>query len=503
MRFVSLLTAFLVIVGLYLLLFERDRVLEFAGATPPPDATDQPTTQSAPADDTATPATDGPVSVVALNSTARKIDSAVVLHGRTEAARQVVVKSEAAGQVISEPLPKGSRVAAGQVLCRLDPGTSEAALREARARLTEALARIPEAQARVTEAQARIPAARAALTQAEAQVAAAEAALADARARIPAAQARVDEARARLSEAELNYNAAIRLKEGGFASDTRVANAEAGLKSARAAVESALSQLQGTRAGVQSAEAQLAGARAAVQSAQSQIESATAGVQSAESGVQNARAGVQAAEARVASAEQAIENLTITAPFAGLLQADTAELGSLLQPGAPCATIVQMDPIRLVGFVPEARIDRVREGITAGGRLNDGRELVGTVTYVARVSDPMTRTFRVDIEVANPDVAVLDGLTVEMAIPTEGRMAHLLPQSALTLDDDGVLGVRVVEPASDGPPVARFLPVELIRDTRQGVWVAGLPDQVAVIVVGQDYVTDGVPLDPAYREPET
>jgi multidrug efflux system membrane fusion protein len=46
----------------------------------------------------------------------------------------------------------------------------------------------------------------------------------------------------------------------------------------------------------------------------------------------------------------------------------------------------------------------------------------------------------------------------------------------------------------------RFAPVTLIRDTMQGVWVAGLPHQTDVIVVGQEFVTDGVIVDPTYTE---
>ena len=236
-----------------------------------------------------------------------------------------------------------------------------------------------------------------------------------------------------------------------------------------------------------------------METAKSQVEAARAGVQSARSGVENARAGVQSAEARIASVERDIENLTITAPFAGLLESDAAELGSLLQPGSPCATVVRLDPIRLVGFVSELEVSRIHTGTPAGGRLSDGREVAGTVTFVGRVSDPMTRTFRVEIEAANPGLAISGGLSAEMLIPSDGRLAHLLPLDALTLDDAGILGVRLVD---DGNRAA-FAPVELIRDALEGVWVAGLPEEAAVIVVGQNYVTDGVALEVAWRESGT
>lgn len=243
------------------------------------------------------------------------------------------------------------------------------------------------------------------------------------------------EAEARLAEAQLNLRAAEQLSQGGFASETRAAAA---------------------------------------------------------------RAAFQAAEAMVEAARREIDRLSIRAPFAGVLEADSAETGSLLQPGALCATVMQLDPIRLVGFVPEAEVDRVSLGAMAAGRLVTGREIVGQVTFVARSADDRTRTFRVEVEVPNRDLAIRDGQTAEILIAAQGTSAHLLPASALTLDDRGRLGLRLVDRSGEGP-VARFSPVTIVRDTAQGVWLAGLPDAAEVIVVGQEYVTDGTPLTVTLR----
>ncbi len=48
------------------------------------------------------------------------------------------------------------------------------------------------------------------------------------------------------------------------------------------------------------------------------------------------------------------------------------------------------------------------------------------------------------------------------------------------------IGVKLVENS-----VVRFVPVALVADDKDGVWVAGLPDEATVITVGQDYVKDG------------
>ncbi|MEM8803529.1 MAG: efflux RND transporter periplasmic adaptor subunit, partial [Pseudomonadota bacterium] len=155
----------------------------------------------------------------------------------------------------------------------------------------------------------------------------------------------------------------------------------------------------------------------------------------------------------------------------------------------------QLDTIKLVGFIPETLVDRVEIGSVAGARLSSGREVTGKVTFISRSADMNTRTFRVDVEVENADLSIRDGQTAEIAIQSDGEIAHLLPQSALTLDNDGVLGVRTVVDEAAG-----FTPVNVIRDTTGGIWVGGLEDSVEVIVVGQEFVTDGVPVAVTYRE---
>ncbi|WP_298357111.1 efflux RND transporter periplasmic adaptor subunit [uncultured Litoreibacter sp.] len=425
MRPTPIIIAIIVASALYMLVFERDRLLSFAASDTEEVAPQE--TVEAEAEPAAEDATSDirVVSVVALKSQATQIDSAVLVRGRTEAARQIEVRAETSGLVESEPLRKGSYVEAGQLMCEIDPGTRLTALAEAEARVPEAQSRIPEAQARVPEAEGRLA-----------------------------------EARARLEEALINDNAAQKLSEDGFASETRVA-----------------------------------GTRATVSAARASVQAAVAGLEAAKAGIESARAGVRSAEASVASARKEIDRLDVKAPFSGLLETDTAELGALLQPGSPCATIIQLDPIKLVGFVPENEVAKITTGAMAGARLVSGREVAGRVTFLSRSSDPETRTFRVEVQVPNPDLQIRDGQTAEIIIASEGKTAHLIPASAMTLNDEGTLGVRL---AVDGK--AQFAPVTILRDTVDGMWVDGLAEQADIIVVGQEYVIDNVAIDVTYQE---
>ena len=75
-------------------------------------------------------------------------------------------------------------------------------------------------------------------------------------------------------------------------------------------------------------------------------------------------------------------------------------------------------------------------------------------------------------------------------------MAHVLAASTLTLNDDGTLGVRIIDAESK----AQFVPVTILRDAPEGVYLTGLPEQADVITVGQEFVTDGVPVAPSFEE---
>ena len=199
-----------------------------------------------------------------------------------------------------------------------------------------------------------------------------------------------------------------------------------------------------------------------------------------------ADASLAAARAEVERMELDITRTVIAAPFDGILETDSAEPGSLLQPGALCATLLDLDPARIVGFAPERVIDSFTVGTPARATLATGHQVAGNISFVARSAESRTRTFRIEITVPNPDGRVRDGLGAEILVAVRHPGAHRVPQSALTLSSEGDIGLRTVVEGR-----ARFAAVQLLRDDSNGVWVSGLPTHTEVIVVGQEFVTDG------------
>ncbi len=256
----------------------------------------------------------------------------------------------------------------------------------------------------------------------------------------------------------------------------------------------------GTRnAALEQAQAALAQAESALLKAQNDFntnaslrERGIASPNSAEAfaaALKSAEANLSAAQVQLDQRRDDLEHTRLTAAAAGVVQRPVANVGDLIGVGGSCARIVQLDPMRFVGAVPQAFIQHARTGLKANIRTITGQTAEGEITYIAVTADEATRSYDVEIEFANPGGTILDRMSAEAHITLGQVPAHLLPQSALTLGEDGALGVQLV---IDGH--AEFHAVTILNDALDGIWVSGLPAQAEVIVIGQEYVVDGQPV---------
>ncbi len=203
--------------------------------------------------------------------------------------------------------------------------------------------------------------------------------------------------------------------------------------------------------------------------------------------VATVRAQLDAAKAELKRAELNLDRTTIEAPFDGFVEAQPAKVGDFLSIGDSCATLVVLDPLVVVGFVSELEIVALKVGMDAQIRVISGDIKEGKIRFVSSSADTATRTFRIEVEIDNKKASLRDGLTADINIPLQFTKAHRFSPAILVLDADGKIGVRTV----DENNTVKFVPVKLLSDSSEGVWVAGLPETVKVIIVGQEYVIDG------------
>lgn len=241
---------------------------------------------------------------------------------------------------------------------------------------------------------------------------------------------------------------------------------------------------------VDARDAQLAEARALVQQRKLEYDAAR---QLAEKGhraptaVAGNKAAFDAAQARLKQMEIELSQTKIVAPFDGIFDDRPVDVGDYMRSGDVCGLVVELNPLLVAGQVSEDRVSAMRIGASGTARLVTGETVEGHIHFVAKTADPATRTFRVELEVPNPDFRMRSGITAEIIVPGQEVQAHRIPSSILALNDNGTVGVRTVT----GEGRVAFQPIQLIDDTPEGLWIAGLPDKVTIITVGQDYVIEG------------
>lgn len=241
---------------------------------------------------------------------------------------------------------------------------------------------------------------------------------------------------------------------------------------------------------VKARQAQVEQARANLASRQLEYEAAQTledkGYRSA-TATKAAKATYDAARAGLKAAEAELENTRLRAPFSGLLDSRPVDRGDLLSTGQACGTVVDLNPIVITGYVTEGEAQRLKAGQSATAVLSTGNTVTGTVRFVARTPEDTTKTFRVEVEVPNPTLSIATGASAVAKVAVGEAMAHKVPPSILSLNAEGQVGVRIL----DESDIVRFVPVEILEETSEAVWIGGLEDEARIITVGQDYVREG------------
>ncbi len=244
------------------------------------------------------------------------------------------------------------------------------------------------------------------------------------------------------------------------------------------------------RIAIEDRQARLAEARAATNQAlmehRGSLRLKDQGFQS-ETAIAQAKARLASAQARLKEAMLDIERTEVRAPFAGVVEETALEVGDFAQAGTPCASIVDLDPMLLVGRVSEADVYRIGAGAVADGHLATGETVQGRISFVGQQAAADTRTYRVEVTVANADHRLRSGITAEIDIVVDEVLAHKISPAVLALDDAGRIGARTV--GSDQR--VHFHLVQIVADEADGVWVTGLPNPATLITVGHQLVVAG------------
>jgi HlyD family secretion protein len=300
-------------------------------------------------------------------------------------ATDVHVAAEVAGRILELRVNEGDRVAAGDLLARLD--TRDVELQAQRARAERAAA---DADLRLLRAGARPEEIR----QADAQV--------------EAAQADVTTIEAELRAAEIDFERFETLLKANAGSRKQRDDALARVEVARERQRAARERVQAAR---EAAARLRAGARAEE--------------------IDAAQARVAVADAQIAVLRKAVADASVLAPAAGVITQKLAEPGELAAARTPLLVITDIDRAWANLFVPEPMIPRIRLGQQATVFTDAGGPgLPGTVAFVSPQAEFTPRNvqtadersklvYRIKVNVDNRSGVLKPGMPVEAEVPVQ------------------------------------------------------------------------------------
>ena len=247
----------------------------------------------------------------------------------------------------------------------------------------------------------------------------------------------------------------------------------------------------GTRkADLAAAKAQVKAAQALVTTSRNLLKEGFA----AETTLAEQEAALATAQQNQAAIEEDIAHTTVTAPINGVVEERLVDVGDYVGVGTPLFTLVGRDAFLLVAYAPQQDQQLIQLNQPATATLANGQQISGTVRFIATDAKPETKTYRVDVQVDGAQFQIPTGMTAAIDLPVAQTEAYLVPHSLLVLADDGTVGLMSVA-QENNTAVARFVPVTMLTDTPDGLWVTGLPDGgLTIITRGQAAVKDGSPV---------
>ena len=184
--------------------------------------------------------------------------------------------------------------------------------------------------------------------------------------------------------------------------------------------------------------------------------------------------------------ESEFKKIALYAPFDGILLDNHKIAGELVMPGEKVYELIDLSSLEIYGYINENEILDISTKNEVDVTIL-GEEVKGFIDYVSPISDPETKTFEIVVKVKNKDLRYKDGLSSMISINKGEVLAHKISPSILALGDEGQLGVKVIAEGNE----VEFKDIKIIEDTSEYMLVTGLSEKEKIIIVGQQYVSNG------------
>ncbi|HET6315126.1 MAG TPA: efflux RND transporter periplasmic adaptor subunit, partial [Chloroflexota bacterium] len=210
--------------------------------------------------------------------------------------------------------------------------------------------------------------------------------------------------------------------------------------------------------------------------------------------LQAAVATVAQAEAAVAVAQASLDQMTVVAPFDGIVSQRLLGPGSLASSATP-VVVLTSDEVEIHVTVEEARVGQVRpgQGVQLTVPAYPGVTFPAKVITIAPTGDARAHTFDAKIVPDSQDDRLLPGMYAQVSVVAAQKPdATLVPKEAIVQQGSN----QIVFVNDNGRASQRQVQTGMTDDKSVEI-TGGVAAGEQVVVVGQNGLRDGVPIQVA------
>jgi len=258
-------------------------------------------------------------------------------------------------------------------------------------------------------------------------------------------------------------------------SQTTIDGYKADISTARTNINTAITSVVSAEQAVLTAEYNLT-------TAEKQLELQKAGATPEQINVQEA--AVRAAEAQIANYNAQLAKTVIRAPFAGIVTAQDAKVGSIVTAGVKIISLISQAEFEVESFIPEADIAGLSVGNTAKFTLDAYEEDLIFDAVVSHVDPAETiiegvPTYKVTLSLIDADERIKSGMTADLSILIEKRDNTIVVPVRAVQTKNGRKTVRLL---INGAPEEREVETGLRGSDGRIEIISGIQEGDTVIV---------------------
>jgi RND family efflux transporter MFP subunit len=200
-------------------------------------------------------------------------------------------------------------------------------------------------------------------------------------------------------------------------------------------------------------------------------------------------------EKKLITLKSQVSQTYVTAPFSGVIDEIFAKQGSPASPGIPLMQLVNVNVLKAIAKVPDSYVSYIKEGDKVNVLFPDlDKTISATVSYVGRIVDPLSRTFKIEVKVPGGNESLKPNLLAMIQINDKtSNAAIVIQENIVQSTEDGKIVFVTAE--EKGQKIARQKTITTGLSYNGKVEIlSGLTSGESLITTGYQDLADNQPI---------